>query len=1303
MSFVIDSNAPYFTEFPMNSAGDAVYMTAEDSVLGNVFAIVYRAHHANPKLSVILIGAHGTSGYVDMTLDRTSRFFGACKGLAAAHYPSLVRRALAIATLRTYATMDKPLRDRLKGVCDESAAGSLGSRFRLVWGKFPGVIGSRVIDSGFISAKKIDTTMVDVIYEDSDATIDQNNELVHLLGEQLEQLFDPLSEYSPEPTERLYVPPDQSQNRLSTLDEDSKPVQDVCEELYLLQAHTRGDLLDLLQTTLIPLRIEVLKGNLPGITIARLNSVFPPTIDELFRVNNIFYEALRSALPFGAFEVMKACGATIPYFYRACMRHEAATRNFPQLLAELLEDEPEIEKYLSAQKQNELTEFMRGPSHLLNIKKLLDKLNTALPSERKLSDNEMKQVEEFYSVASGTVEAFTNRGPAKEYEDRKLGSAGRVLSEIAQGWPAELEYGWLNRRVVSIFDAVDVLEPSDTLRQLHVVFIVFTDYLVVCRPSEPIPVSSLSGLHIPFVGDMLMHAMLNDAPVDRNLPPLKVVSWSPISEVHFASYAKQYLYVFSPGIIGSYKLMQPDSDSNDLVTLLAKAKITTKTQPFHLFRLSGPEITVYSTVQELQGYKEEQNRTGVALILSKEVSERTLRKYDLNAAISLQILDRNPDEVAVTIVSRMRYHASFTIPKSEVQPLVVSELAYLLTLSLSSQNMTMLDVIITANRLSSNRLIKWASEPGKKTVHGHKKATPKQAKLLAKTARSQKKLASESSKESIMPANPGLRKIPGQIPGKQRDGEESIFMDAEEDPTAPQLDEDVSYSSYSTIPSRNTYESASSNFGSSEEAEQRDVDNWYHQLNHGYGDNESLNSDQSDVAFSTSSHSENSASIQIGAFLDRSASNLYNQNAGRAFPRIESTESSAHKRQETESSFETVASLQDSFESSDPSFVSGNTTVANENDVEDFSYLATLVDATSFHAKLPEMDSTGVYPDLRDTSLVRLGNYVMYGGNRSKHTPASSTSGSQSFSQILPYTMSKQMSKSQIIEEAGDEKTPTLKSDEFSEPKLAKTEDWIVLEQGLSEEMEREEQEDARQKATSTTEKSLTKESPQRRRRSFHPFANIESVNGWQPRPVRSGTNKTLGGHIYFPDRAEFLENSFDEDDDGHELAQDWLKWSKMTRPISTMSIATLTPGEFTTPASSAGASPVKSSAKSRASVPASQSAGSFRRMVMSSSLHTLQLASFTVQIDQKKASCPPEVQTDLESLKTYVARIYKMREIEPSMERDIRTKLTGFYELLLREDCAQIALGLLEIEWVRRTRIIELGKISASKLWRYD
>ena len=187
-----------------------------------------------------------------MTINPKSRFYGACLNLPDSQKSSLVRKALAIACLRTFANMELALKSYLTFSSsenqlfdwDETTAGSTASLMLPALGKYPQDIGNAIIDSGILQPKHINSTVIDIIYQDSYDKNDLNNELVYLFGHQLEHLFDPLAEYSPEHTEMLYIPPSYPAMPRSS---DHQTVQSVCEELFQIQAHFTTNLLQLLQ------------------------------------------------------------------------------------------------------------------------------------------------------------------------------------------------------------------------------------------------------------------------------------------------------------------------------------------------------------------------------------------------------------------------------------------------------------------------------------------------------------------------------------------------------------------------------------------------------------------------------------------------------------------------------------------------------------------------------------------------------------------------------------------------------------------------------------------------------------------------------------------------------------------------------------------------------------------------------------------------------------------------------------------------------------------------------------------------
>lgn len=775
-------------------------MTCNDAFFGNILAIIYRARptvikqedsgsnavQEIKKPSIVLIGSHGTSGFVNVTLGPQSRYFDACKNLHPDHAHSQVRQALAIASLRAYATMDNFTRNSLVSQLlekqgtfdwDETSAGALASRFHLCDTKYPSEIGNRVLELGGLEPKCLKTLGLDVVYEDSDTTIEQSNELVYLLGEQMERLFDPLAEYTPEFAENIYVPPTSSYSKAQRMAaDDPELVKSICQELYLVQSHFHLDLMDFIHDFLVPLRIAVLEeASLANQELdagpATINSIFPPTIDEIARANSLLYDALQQALPFGSLETLKSCGMTIPYFYKACLRHEAATKNITASLAvrgKLIYSrvsEEAARKYTIRR----IESILACGGHLLRIRLVLERLVAACTQNKVWKDHELVLANEYYDSACGTIDAFARQQSAGSYERHVFTRSGRLLVEIASDWPKELEFGWLSRRVVSIFDAQALLHNSSAgtttsasaarprthtrtsheqtrtlttaFNRTHIV-IVFTDYIVIIETERPISLVSASGIHIPSVADMLMHSMINEVPL-KNVPAMRVIAWIEIGNVYAAEYSgdpgqlstpesvkqgSSYLSIFTPtgfhrpasarakrGSIGEnialYKLVRKDNSAGKIVELIVKAKVVAKTQPFHLFRTATQKMLLYSTVHEVRAYGDETQRLPICVFLNLKATKSTLDIYGLLAAVNVAFV--NPTTVShvrIQVLTKLGYNSEEIVERNKFSSKISSISAYLYTLLLSSANSKYLSSLINYNKKIANVLVEYANE-----------------------------------------------------------------------------------------------------------------------------------------------------------------------------------------------------------------------------------------------------------------------------------------------------------------------------------------------------------------------------------------------------------------------------------------------------------------------------------------------------------------------------------------------------------------------------------------------------------------
>lgn len=739
----------------------AVYMFGHDPLYGDILGIVYKneSHH-----SCVLVSGHGASGFLDMTLNHRSRYYGAVKNLP--DKKSAVKRALGVGLLRSYVTMDKNIRRYLGEAAlsrdfvydwDETCAGTVAGSMSVGDGRQPTEIGQLVLSSGVLEPKFIRSSCVDIVYEDSDSTIEDNNRLVYLLGNQLEQLFDPLSEYSPEPTEEVYEPPAEE----FTIT-DSPTVESVCQELVVVQSNFRDSLIDFLQSYLIPLRIQVINGAIPGFTISRLNAIFPPTIDEIARIHNLFQTALKSASPYGSAEIMRAVGMTVPYFYKACMRHEAATRNFNELINEhfdLISENFQAPVPYSVRRMESL---MATSLNLGKLKLILDRLMNSGSWEGEL----MSQTSMYYQAAINTIDSF---GQAPEishkYDKRVFTPTGKILVEFASGWPRQLQYGWINRRVVAIFDV------SDIFRNTKQILIIFTDHVLVLEieHSEKLERArhrrQASGVsfHTVSIADMLMHSLINEVAVPQ-IPPLSVKAWAPISSVYASEYNfGQNLSLFARGgFQGETTDTQllfslTSSSAQKIVELTTKAKIMSKTQPFHLFhhqKLRG--LNLFMTVHELQGYLAEQRRSPIAIFLNMIVSPQQMVEWGLDAMFVITLMGTYAN---VKLTSRFAYTLDKQIELEHLADFINTEVSNLYTLYLSPANPDMVESIVRGNSQVASKLVDFAK----------RKTQPRVAKQAAGKSMIDDALlvsnpkAKSSAKPSAKPTKPPAKsaKSPG--------------------------------------------------------------------------------------------------------------------------------------------------------------------------------------------------------------------------------------------------------------------------------------------------------------------------------------------------------------------------------------------------------------------------------------------------------------------------------------------------------------------------------------------------------------
>lgn len=666
-SFNVSTNsmAEWLDIFP----GAAYFIGHDDALFESMLVIVYENFKTN-KISTLSISKFGVVCHENLILDSRLRFWGACENLSLEHRSSNVRKALAITLLKNCNRLaNQPGKFVVPKLWDETHAGPLASSMTLLVDRAPEELGCKLLELGLLQKHTIQSAILDVVYDnssvDNDARVmEENNRLVFLLGAQLDQLFDPLLEYSPEHMHVNYLPPSNADFRTPHIYQNPL-VESIVGEILTVQTQFTMGLVNLLQNFIIPLRVYVLAST-PGLGIAKINQVFPPTIDEVTRINCILHDNLEKAKEFGYVEVFKALATVIPYFYKAFIRHEANLRHFSERLGKFAKKNtkkillnPEINKApFSVQEIDAIVtgSLLELPRLKLIIRRLYDTISI---EKLKLNnfdtgndDEELKQIEVYYKKIVEVIDAYGFQSTEERLRlpstTRVFTPTGKLLTELASDWPAELQYGWLSRKVVGIYELRNV---KDELAENYTVdvLIIFSDQLLVLNIVDKdyyLNKKNSGPFHTPSLPDVLMHSLVNEKPLPALslFPNMKVSYWCDIDDVIVSNYRgissktntnEEFLRVINTSKLGfktinlnhrfytqHYQVTSSGvgSTSNKIVELVNKAKILHKIQPFHLFKLFDPTLNIYSTAHDVAAYKIETSKSPFVLFLNQPFS-----------------------------------------------------------------------------------------------------------------------------------------------------------------------------------------------------------------------------------------------------------------------------------------------------------------------------------------------------------------------------------------------------------------------------------------------------------------------------------------------------------------------------------------------------------------------------------------------------------------------------------------------------------------------------------------------------------
>lgn len=708
-SLVSKNIQKYWTQ---NVFNDSVIFFHNDKILWGPFIICIHKDILTEQFTCLILDNFGISTVASLDISKKSQFYPAIENLNAKNQKSNTKRCIAVAMLQRFSLLTKVQLERIDALYptrktldyDQVNAGQIASACKPVTSISSHTFGKRLINGGFLSNRLVKSTLIDVVYQSDESTIELNNRLVFHLGEQLEQLFNPVTEYSPEQTEYGYKPPEDD----IPTETDNTLIKAICNELLEIQSNFTFSLVEFLQKFLIPLRVQVLNNEIEGLSTVKLNRLFPPTIDEVTRINCIFLDSLKSAISFGSFEVLKACNMTIAYFYKAYTRHEAASKNFSKDIKLFLKNFGDIMPCADIYTEMKLETIIKGPQEkLLKLKLIMERLYR----KKEWSEINIKDASKYYSNIIDIIDSFGHlETPMSSYNARVFTPSGKILTELAKGWPVELQYKWLKRRIVGVFDVIDTNFTSK--RNL---LVIFSDYIMFLNIIDfQKYYNSNESSNKPLISDILMNSLINELPLPPKIPKLQVEQYCNIShiqasvigddKIRFDAVNENDENPFSV----TCQLTSQTNKIHEIADLITKAKILEKDTAFHLFKSVTDETILYSTAHELEAYNNERIKSKFALFLNIEPSDYHIILNKLHLAIFAKVSDiQNTYTVELTILKKRNLDeiTKITIGADEIIPAVLSVLSSEFPICYSSIYSGMATALVSVNNAASLKIM----------------------------------------------------------------------------------------------------------------------------------------------------------------------------------------------------------------------------------------------------------------------------------------------------------------------------------------------------------------------------------------------------------------------------------------------------------------------------------------------------------------------------------------------------------------------------------------------------------------------
>lgn len=637
---------------------DAAFFSGFDAQLfGIVVTMVYKNQQTN-KISTVSMTKFGTCVYDNLLIDASSRFWPAVANLSPNHKDSNVRRALAITNLKNYNRLWNN-NESFSTLWDETNAGSLASSMEPFKQKLPLELGCNLLHLGLLQNHLVSCCLVDVVY--NSAFSEENNKFVHGLGSQIEQLFDPLSEYCPQQMDYSYIPPNHEKQEIL------QPQQSIVGELFAVQEKYALDLVNLLQNLILPLRVKALSlHSFSNAAILKVNLVFPHTIDEVTRVNCILHDSLKKCRDYGIPEVFKVFANLLPYLYRAFARHEANAHNFVDRLDQFLktEDCPQLPQEYSIRS---IEAIVCGCLlELPRLKLIMQRLWSSMDEESR------QEVAPDYEKCIEIVDAFGFKEPVDfslhRCATRVFTPTGKLLTEIATDWPEELQYGWMNRKVIGVFELMEALQRENGVSQVLIIFSDHVLFLDVFRSGH-----SLTPVQI---ADLLMNSLINEKPLPEIalLPALKVKFWCSIDEilcngycaldndsfVSFMSYGTKKFNSKTPlevSPVQNFKILDKNHRlaQKSIMTMVQKAKVLYKSTQFHLFNDEVNDLQTFYSAHEWAEFLNEQSVAPVVVLLNgndKEIDETFKNHKNVFIVLTASFINHHTVQICGHTISK---------------------------------------------------------------------------------------------------------------------------------------------------------------------------------------------------------------------------------------------------------------------------------------------------------------------------------------------------------------------------------------------------------------------------------------------------------------------------------------------------------------------------------------------------------------------------------------------------------------------------------------------------------------------------